>query len=60
LQVTPNTTAGVFMLRIFRSFVNEAFDAGVDTKDLATERHEFGVEPKTSVRKSGVGVEISA
>ena len=35
-------------------FVDETFDTGADTKDLAAEGHELGIEPKTSVRKSGV------
>src|SRR5882757_1559625 len=35
-------------------FVDEAFDAGADAKDLAAERHEFGIERETSVRKSDV------
>ena len=35
-------------------FVDESFDAGADAKDLAAERHQFGVEEETSVRKSDV------
>src|SRR4029077_15567859 len=35
-------------------FVHEAFNTGTDAKDLATKRYEFGIEEKTSVRKSGV------
>src|SRR5215475_111411 len=34
--------------------VHEAFDAGADAKDLAAERHEFGIERKTPVGHSGV------
>jgi hypothetical protein len=38
----------------FALFIDEAFNARADTKDLATERHELGVKPKPSVRKSRV------